>query len=232
MSNNERVLIVAAHPDDELIGCGGTISKHTAAGDIADIMIMAEGSTSRSETRDVSKHRKKLDNLIAQAKLASGVLGVHNVDFFGLKDNRMDSYELLDIVKIIEKKVTEFQPSIIYTHHRGDLNIDHQITHDAVITACRPIQGNSVRKILTFETLSSSEWNSPNTSSQFTPQVFVNIESQWEKKVAALRVYKTEIKDFPHPRSIAAIEALAKLRGSAQNFRLAEAFMLVRHRIP
>ena len=231
MSENKRVLIVAAHPDDELIGCAGTIAKHVDNGDHTEILIMAEGSTSRGKTRDLKKHKTRLEELKEQARKASKILGVKHIDFAGLNDNRMDSYDLLDIVKLIEEKIAKFCPTLVYTHHSGDLNIDHRVTHDAVLTACRPVNVEQPKKILTFETLSSTEWNNPNVNSQFNPQVFVNIKSQWLKKVAALSVYETEMRDFPHPRSISAIESLAKYRGSTCHFEYAEAFMLVRHSV-
>jgi LmbE family N-acetylglucosaminyl deacetylase len=231
MSKNNRVLIVAAHPDDELIGCAGTIAKHVEDGDHTSILIMAEGSTSRDKNRDVKKRRSQLMELMEHARSAANILGVREIEFAGLSDNRMDSYDLLDIVKLIEEKVTKFRPTIVYTHHRGDLNIDHRVTHDAVVTACRPVNVEQPNKLMTFETLSSTEWNTPTGSNKFNPQIFVNIKNQWPKKVAALSVYKTEMRDFPHPRSIDALQSLAKYRGSACHYEYAEAFMLIRHAI-
>ena len=231
MSKTNRVLIVAAHPDDELIGCAGTIAKHVDDGDHTAILIMAEGSTSRDKNRNVKKHKSQLTELMEHARSAANILGVREIDFAGLSDNRMDSYDLLDIVKLIEEKITKFRPTIVYTHHRGDLNIDHRVTHDAVVTACRPVNGEQPNKLMTFETLSSSEWNTPIVNNQFNPQIFVNIKNQWPKKIAALSVYETEMRDFPHPRSIDAIQSLARYRGSTCHFEYAEAFMLIRHAI-
>lgn len=231
MSKNDRVLIVAAHPDDELIGCAGAIARHVDNGDDTAILIMAEGSTSRGKNRDLEKHKTQLKELMEQARKASKILGVEEIEFAGLGDNRMDSYDLLDIVKVIEEKIAKFRPTIVYTHHRGDLNIDHRVTHDAVLTACRPVNGEQPNKLMVFETLSSTEWNNPNVNSQFNPQIFINIKEQWPKKIAALSVYKTEMRNFPHPRSIDAIESLAKYRGSTCHFEYAEAFMLVRQSI-
>lgn len=221
-------MVIAAHPDDELIGCAGRIAKHVENGDVVKILIMAEGSTSRSETRLVKQHQSKIDILQGAAKRAAQILGVEQISFAGFPDNRMDECALLDIIKVIEKEVSLFGPSIVYTHHPEDLNIDHGVTHRAVLTACRPIGEDNQIQLMAYETLSSTEWNAPNASIQFSPNIFVNIELQWEKKLAALREYQSEMRDFPHPRSLEAIEALAKVRGSTCSFKYAEAFSLIR----
>ena len=146
-------------------------------------------------------------------------------------DNKFDTVPLLSIIKTIEKFIKEIKPDRIYTHHYGDLNIDHRITFDAVITACRPVKKENMRKILAFEVPSSTAWNAPAANNYFMPNVFVDISDTIEKKIEAMRLYKTEIRDYPHPRSIEMIQALAKVRGGAAGMEMAEAFILIRELI-
>ena len=145
-----KVLVIAAHPDDEVLGCGGTIARHIKKGDEVHVVILAEGVTSRDKFRDRKKRLKEIKNLSLSAKKSHKILGTKSLKLFDLPDNRMDSVDLLDIVKIVEKEVNLIRPKIIYTHHISDLNIDHSITHQAVITACRPEPKKSVKKICTY----------------------------------------------------------------------------------
>ncbi len=223
------ILVIAAHPDDEILGCGGTIAKHINNGDIVNILIISEGETSRQENRDRSLSEDKLDMLSNSAKNASNVLGVNNLELLNLPDNRLDSLDRLDIIKIIEKKVEKYLPNIIYTHHSGDLNIDHQLINEATITATRPMPGNKVQTILSFETVSSTEWQFSNKEKVFYPNWFVDISSFWDKKKQALQAYKSEMREWPHPRSIKALEYLNHWRGSQIGTEYAEAFYVLRH---
>jgi LmbE family N-acetylglucosaminyl deacetylase len=218
-----KVLVVAAHPDDEVLGCGGTIARHVAKGDEAKAIFMTDGVSSRLPVtgaspawgrRQVAAHRAAE---VLGLMLPSAVLG------FG--DNRMDDGPLLDVVQMIEGGVSSFAPDIIYTHHAGDLNIDHQITHQAVMTACRPMPGSTVKAIYAFEVPSSTEWASDQS---FRPNYFVDISSTLDKKMEALKAYNEEMRDFPHPRSYEAVEALAKWRGASVGLQAAEAFMTLR----
>jgi len=225
MSNQlkkENVLVIAAHADDEALGCGGTIAKHIANGDIVHIIFMTNGIDARDNSSNNDTTLR-----ISALKQAMTVLGVDAYQCFDFPDNQMDSIALLTIVKAIEGIINKFQPSIVYSHFAHDLNIDHQITHQAVMTACRPIKGSSVKKILSFEVLSSSEWrltSSPN----FQAQYIVDISQYWQKKEQALLCYQEELRDFPHSRSIKCIEALATLRGATHGFAKAEAFQVER----
>ena len=149
----QRVLVIAAHPDDEVLGCGGTITRHAAEGDAVHILIMAEGVTSRDKTRDTEARQEDLSTLAQTAKKAGSFLGAESVELLSFPDNRMDTLPLLDVVKEIEDRLKKIKPSLVYTHHQSDLNIDHQITHRAVVTACRPYPGQSVRTLLFFEVL-------------------------------------------------------------------------------
>jgi len=172
MSN---ILVVAAHPDDEVLGCGGTIAKHINQGDEVHVLILAEGITSRDTKRDRSNSKEELSELGIAVHKAHKIMGTSSLKLLDYADNRMDSVDLLDIVKTVEEEVKEKKPKIVYTHHHGDLNIDHQITHQAVLTACRPDPDQSVRKILAFEVQSSTDWQSQIANKNFNPNHYINI---------------------------------------------------------
>lgn len=215
-----NVLIVAAHPDDEVLGCGGTIANHVARGDLVHVLFMTNGEGSREKS---GTH--KVLNRQSMAKKAALILGIGSLVFLDFPDNSMDSVALLSIVKKIEDKINGFKPKIIYTHHIGDLNIDHQVTHKAVMTACRPLPHSSVEKILTFEVLSSTEWSVNNS---FKPNYFEDISDTLVLKISSMKEYLTEIQKPPHPRSIESISALARNNGSSVGMNFAEAYMVIR----
>lgn len=224
-----RALIVASHPDDEVLGCGGTIARHAIAGDDVRVLILAEGVTSRDKSRKRKMRSLELTALSKAAGKANKILGVKKLALCDLPDNRMDTVALLDIVKIIEELINEFKPLIIYTHHAGDLNIDHRRTHEAVVTACRPCPGCPVEELLFFEVPSSTEWQTPASSgSVFAPNWFVDVSQTLELKRKALEAYASEMRSWPHPRSIDAVMHLARWRGACAGFEAAEAFMLGR----
>jgi len=218
----KTVLVVVAHPDDEVLGCGGTIAKHVAKGDQVHIVFMADGVGSRGSDGSEEYQRRNLARDEALAIL--GVSRHHTLDF---PDNRMDSLPLLDVVQALELIIEQVQPTRVYTHHHGDLNVDHRVTHQTVMTACRPVPGNSVREILTFEVMSSTEWATPGFAT-FVPNAFVDISDYVQKKLEALAAYEMEIRPTPHSRSIAHLEALAKHRGHCVGVEAAEAFEVVR----
>lgn len=220
------VLVVAAHPDDEILGCGGTLARHAQAGDDVHILIVAEGATSRDPGRDTGLRRDELEALCSAARQAAVAIGARPPRLLGFPDNRLDTLPLLDVIKGIESVVAAATPEIVYTHHAGDLNVDHRIVHQATVTACRPLPGASVKAIYGFETLSSTEWQSGGP--HFVPQRWVDIEASLDRKLTALRAYESEMRPFPHARSMEAIEALARLRGSSAGLAAAECFMVVR----
>lgn len=225
----KRVLVVAAHPDDEVLGCGGTIIRHAESGDEVHILVMAEGLTSRSDMRDAEAYATELKELHGNSQKAASIMGAASVELLNFPDNRMDSVDLLDVVKAVEKKKTEICPDIVYTHHAGDVNVDHKITHEAVVTACRPLPGETVRRILFFEIVSSTEWQIQTAENAFRPNWYVNIEKYLAKKMEALRCYDSEMREYPHSRSYEAVEILAKMRGLCTGCSEAEAFMLGRN---
>jgi LmbE family N-acetylglucosaminyl deacetylase len=216
------VLVVAAHTDDEALGCGGTIARHVDDGDSVYAVFLADGVSSRQ-----GSDNRALDTRNAAAVKAHDILGIEKAYMLGFPDNRMDSVPLLDVVKELENVVSEVQPQVIYTHHCGDLNVDHRITHQAVLTACRPLPGSSVREIYAFEILSATEWKTPGADT-FIPSLSVDISPYLDKKIEALSAYELEMRDEPHARSIANARRLAQLRGNSVGLPAAEAFSVVR----
>jgi LmbE family N-acetylglucosaminyl deacetylase len=224
-----NILVVAAHPDDEVLGCGGAIAKHTQNGDQVHILILAEGATSRNLEHDRRLFQSELSALETAAHQASKVLGANSLSLHDFPDNRMDSCDLLDIIKTIEQTIDQYQPQIVYTHHSGDVNIDHQLIHQATVTACRPIPKQTVQTLLFFEIPSSTEWQTSGSASPFIPNWFVDISETLECKLKALEFYQSEMRPYPHPRSLEAVEFLARWRGATIGVRAAESFMLGRH---
>jgi LmbE family N-acetylglucosaminyl deacetylase len=220
MSNS--ILVVAAHPDDEALGCGGTIAKHVSNGDIVTVAFMTNGVSARNNDTDVNQIARK-----TAADLALNILGVTNTCYFDYPDNALDTVPLINIAKTIESVVSKYHPNIIYTHFSEDLNVDHRLTHQAVMTACRPQAWCCVKQIFCFEVLSSTEWNSY-SKSKFNPNKFVNIEQFWLQKKSALEAYHEEMRPHPHSRSMEAVEALAVLRGSVVGLKKAESFQIER----
>lgn len=217
-----HVLIVAAHTDDEALGCGGTIARHVAEGDTVYAVFMADGVSSRAQADQVDLEKRN-----AAAERAREILGIQENFYLGLSDNRLDSLPLIEVVQRLEPIIRKLQPNIIYTHHHGDLNVDHRITHQAVLTACRPMPGSSVQAIYAFEVMSSTEWSTP-IAEPFVPNHYVDISNQLNTKMDALRAYQLEMRDAPHSRSIEHLTHLAHHRGYTVGLMVAEAFVAVR----
>ena len=224
----DSVLVVAAHPDDEVLGCGGTIARHADAGDQVQVLIVAEGATSRSQHRDRLQVGDELSALAQAAQTAGSILGAAGVELLDLPDNRLDSLERLDLIKRLEEHIDRHQPQVVYVHHAGDVNVDHRRLHEAVVTACRPTPGHPVRRLLSFEVASSSEWQPPGSAPTFQPNWFVDISGQWHRKREALVAYASEMRPWPHARSLEALEHLARWRGAQVGVEAAEAFCLLR----
>lgn len=222
------ILVVVAHPDDEVLGCGASIAKWSKAGDRVHILIMAEGATSRDEERDRDAKEKELSQLAKSAQTAGDILGAISVKLLDFPDNRMDSVDLLGVIKTVEREVAKLKPDTVVTHHNGDLNIDHRIIHEAVATACRPQPNSSVTRLLTFEISSSTEWQLAGSNMYFQPNWFEDISETIDRKIEALKVYELEMREWPHARSIKNVENLARWRGSSVGCEAAESFMLIR----
>lgn len=224
--DESRVLVIAAHPDDEVLGCGGTMWLHAQRGQRVDVLILAEGATARDRRRNAGRRSADTRVLRQAAKRAAARLGAVAPTFAGFPDNRMDGVELLDVVKQIELKMSACNPTIVYTHHPGDCNIDHVVTHRATLAACRRLPGSRLLALRLFEVLSSSEWGS-RVGSVFAPQRYVPLPpAASSAKVEALACYASEMRAWPHPRSPEAVCHLAALRGSAAGCPAAEAFAI------
>lgn len=217
----KRVLVIAAHSDDEALGCGGTLARHAREKDDVYALFMTDGVGARGDTKG-AKARADAAHKAAKA------LGIKDIMMGSFPDNAMDCVPLLEIVQFVESAIRDIKPHVIYTHHAGDLNIDHVLTSRAVLTACRPLPGSKVEAIYGFEVLSSTEWAGPAAANAFCPAHFVNIEEDYAAKVKALKAYQMEMRTFPHPRSPQVVEALAVLRGSQAGVKRAEAFTVLR----
>jgi N-acetylglucosamine malate deacetylase 1 len=265
-----KILLIAAHPDDELLGVGGTIAWHIANGDQVKVAVMCEGisarfssegryelgrgngtrvavaaahtavaegtledgrdstSASSSDVRTRCYVPGRFDQVKLETHAAARVLGVTDLHVGNLPDQRLETLPLSDIAKQIEVLVSDFQPSLIYTHFAGDINRDHRVLTEALLVAVRPYAAPSVREILMFETPSSTEWSSPSLTPSFQPNVFVDITPFLAHKVAAFNCYSAEGRPYPHPRSPQALADRAHYWGSLINCECAEPFMLVR----
>lgn len=217
-------LVVAAHPDDEMLGCGGTLAKLARSGAKISILLLGEGPASRDSAAGGNVQSDARHSALA----AAASLGIHDVRFAGLPDNRFDSLPLLDIVKVVERVALDVRPELVLTHFAGDLNIDHQLTHRSVMTAFRPLPGAKPPAILSFEVLSSTEYTCVDMGATFHPNVFIDITGFLETKQKVLEAYASEMRSWPHPRSHATVEHLARLRGSQCGSSEAEAFQLCR----
>jgi LmbE family N-acetylglucosaminyl deacetylase len=218
----DTVLAIVAHPDDEVLGAGGTLARHAARGDQVHLLFLADGTGARGGGEGASARRAQA------ARTAASALGAGEPSFLQFPDNRLDRIDLLDIVQAIEPRIRKIAPGTIYTHHAGDLNIDHVLCCRAVLIACRPLSDSSVRRIYGMEIPSSTEWNSPGGTGAFVPRRFVDISATAVAKRRALEAYVEEMRPFPHPRSFEAIEALAAWRGASAGLNAAEAFTVIR----
>ena len=230
---NKKILIVVAHPDDELLGLGATMHKLiNELNCVVRVIILGEGITSRSNKRNTAQwsdelkiHRKNIED-------ARKSIGFESVGIYDFPDNRFDTIALLDIVKVIEKEKEKFQPEVVFTHHGGDLNIDHQKTFEAVITATRPMKHEKIKSIITFETPSGTEWIASSDPRKFTPNLFIEVSKEnLNAKIKGMEAYEFEKREYPHPRSPEALEILAKRYGIMMGGNYYEAFQIIRMNI-
>ncbi|MFT5229604.1 MAG: LmbE family N-acetylglucosaminyl deacetylase [Urechidicola sp.] len=216
----KRVLIVAAHPDDEAIGCSGVMAKFKSEGVKIGLVFMTDGIASRSPSENEANDR------CSGKETAMKILTPDYCKSFDYPDNKMDSVPLLNIVKSVESSILEFEPDLVITHWHGDLNIDHRITYQSVVTAIRPQPESSVKELWCFEVNSSTDYVC--SSFGFTPNLFVDISRFWTKKLEYLSCYKNELRQYPHSRSVRSIEAKAVVRGSQCGIDYAESFICER----
>lgn len=222
-----NVLILAAHPDDEVLGCGGTIARLADAGHAVHIAVLGEGITSRYATREAAR-QTELTALQACSRAAAGVLGATDLFLHDLPDNRFDTVPLLEVVKHIESLIERLQPEVVYTQHGGDLNIDHAVTFRATLTATRTLAGCPVRRLYAYAVPSSTEVAFGQFAPVFQPNVFVDIGATLDRKIEAMACYESERRVYPHPRSPEALRAIAQTWGSTSGLAAAEAFQLIR----
>ncbi len=224
MSN---ILVIAAHPDDEVLGVGGTMAVLSRRHAVS-VLIVTEGCSSQYEGEDVPEIIRIKKEC---ARKANRLLGVERVLFGDLPDMKLDSVPHVQINRVIEQAVEEVQPDIVFTHHFGDVNMDHKRVFESTMVAARPTAGSRIKKVYTYETLSSTEWQSADPRQIFVPQAYVDIQDTLEKKAAALELYNQEVREFPHPRSAQAVRNLAAMRGQSVGLYAAEAFGVIRERI-
>lgn len=218
-----NALVVAAHPDDEALGCAGTIARWAREGVSVHLTFLADGVGARTQTDQAAFQERR-----AAANRAGEIMGANSIHYDDLPDNRLDSVPLLEVTQRVEAVIERYQPDTVLTHHAGDLNIDHRRVHQAVMTACRPQPGHPVRTILCFEVPSSTEWQVPGGGEPFVPNWFEDITETLPQKIKMLEAYAMEMREWPHSRSIKAVEHLARWRGATVGIEAAEAFVLAR----
>lgn len=220
-----NVLCVAAHPDDEVLGVGGSLSRHATDGDDVHVCILSDGVTSRYDETDAPTD--EIEQRRSHAERACDRLGA-SVSFYGFPDNSFDTVPLLDIVQTIETEIADHDPDVVYTHHYGDLNVDHELACRATVTATRPLADSYVRRVYGFETLSATEWSVPEPTNAFQPTTFINVSDHLDAKLDALSAYERELRDSPHPRTIETVRKNAEVWGAKSGVPAAEPFELLR----
>lgn len=226
--SRDRVLIIAAHPDDEVLGAGGTIAKYAMNGADVRLLIVTDGST--SQYRDAPRLAQILAQKKQETASAAELLGIREVLYGALPDMKLDMTEHIRVNQVIEHVVDDFRPDIVFTHFYGDVNLDHQCVHRSTLVACRPVEGQCVRELYSYFVPSATDWSVPSCAAAFLPNTFVDISGDCaERKYAAMAAYATELREYPHPRSIAALRALDQANGVHVGRRAAECFMA--HRV-
>ena len=216
-----KILVVAPHPDDEVLGCGGALAKHTRDGDTVYLCIVTKAYPPEWPDDEIQARREEVLSV-------NQILGIETTYFLDFPTVRLDTIPRKELNDAIARVVSDVQPRVMYIPHKGDVNNDHRAVHDSTIVAARPRPGSVVRRILCYETLSATEWSAPFLENAFMPNVYVNISGTLEVKLKAMAAYRTELKQYPHPRSLEAVAALARLRGLTIGVEAAEAFALVR----
>lgn len=221
----KKILIVAAHPDDEVLGCFGTVAKLIKEGYEAYTLLLSKGKASRHDSKTTSNFKKEIHVINNEIKKANNTIGIKKVFTYDFPDNKFDSIDLLEIIQAIVEIKNLVKPDIIFTHFENDLNIDHQITYKAVLTATRPMPDECVKEIYSFEILSSTEWNYPLS---FQPDTYFDITNTLKLKQKAMKKYKSELCEFPHPRSLKGIKLNAQYQGMRLGKKYLEVFKSIR----
>lgn len=218
----KRILIVAAHPDDEVLGCGATAARLSVEGAAVFTLILGEGVTARDGVEDLEMLKAQLEE---EAQEANRLLGVKELFRAAYPDNRFDTIPLLEVVKEVERVKTKVNPDTVFTHFADDINIDHRVTNQAVLTATRPLPGETVKRVYAFDVLSSTEWNYPLS---FLPNIYFDVSATLRSKKEAMAAYRSETRPFPHPRSLEGIDLAARFWGMRTGVIAAEPFLLLR----
>ena len=229
MSDHQKILVIAAHPDDEVLGCGGLIARQAQFGAEIKVLILATGKTSR-HIEAPENDEAEIAKLYDESRHALSILGVNaeHIVFGNFPDQKLDTLPNLELIHFMKNHIQSFMPDSVYTHHRGDYNSDHQIVFDAVVFACRPYLGEHFpTELYSFEVLSSTEWAYQGINS-FQPTMYYDISATIELKKQAMAAYNSELRAYPHPRSVESVENLAKMRGNQVSKYYAEAFELIR----
>ena len=212
----KSVLVIAAHPDDEILGPGGTLRRHALDGDTVHAVILCEGESIRYRGHEVG--------LADHARKAAEIIGFASIELLGFPDQHLETRALTDLITPLEKKMHQTCPQLVYTHFYGDLNRDHQIVAEAVLVAARPLE-TWIEEVLGFETASSTEWSAVH---RFAPSHFVEISSTLDEKLRAMSCYPSEVRGSPHPRSLESLRSRALYWGSCVMVSAAEAFVVYR----
>ena len=221
MSTSQPILVIAPHPDDEVLGCGGVIARHSARGDRVQVVVVSRGAPDIFPPEEVEETRSEL-------AAAHQLLGVEDVHFLDFPAPRLDTVPGHVLADRLTRLVREIQPRTVYAPHWGDLHSDHKAVYWATMVATRPNSVSRVERLLCYETLSETEWGGPSADNAFSPTVFFDIGEFLSAKLQAMACYRTQLKEFPQSRSLRSIEALARLRGSSVGLDAAESFVLVR----
>jgi LmbE family N-acetylglucosaminyl deacetylase len=216
--SRRTVLVVGAHPDDEVLGPGGTLASHAERGDDVHVLIVTEGTTAQYDDDSLVETKRR------EARACGEILGVSTVHFGDLPDMRLDDVAHVDVNAAIEAVVDDVEPDVVYTHARNEVNRDHVAVHESTLVATRP--GAGVARVLAYETPSSTEW-AGGSRPRFQPTVYVDVADTLDRKLSAFGAYETETRTYPHPRSSEALRARARTRGTEAGFGAAEGFELV-----
>jgi len=220
-----KVLVVAPHPDDEVLGCGGTMARHSVQGDRVYVLVVTRGIPEIFPPEEIERTRQEL-------RRAHKMLGVTDTLFLDYPAPKLDTVPEYKLAEAISEVIHVLQPDILYIPHRGDIHVDHKAVYNAAMVASRPVDDMFIQRILCYETLSETEWGALSESSAFVPNVFIDITRFLNKKLEAMASYRSQLKNEPHPRSLRSIKALAYLRGGTVGVHAAEAFVLVREILP
>lgn len=222
----KRVLVIAAHPDDEVLGVGGTVSKLTARGVECHLLIVTDGSS--AQYRDMDDLQAIIDAKKQETKGCAGILGFKSIHYGEQPDMRLDATPHIQINQVIEKVIDEIQPDTVFTHFWGDVNRDHQEVYKSTLVAVRPVMGQVVKELYCYRVPSSTEWTPNKADTMFMPNYFVDIAEFAEQKYKAFACYSTELRDYPHPRSVQYLRETDKAAGLKVGLLAAEEFVLLR----